>query len=432
MASGKDRRRRGGHPAKVAERRERERKRHGGGARGDALQAAAKAICRAASGLETALDAELWASELLGSWWTGALGPWAADPDLEIGGPLVEEIARIGGGGAVAALIAIGELSDSELGLRARDEADRLLASGAAEPLWWEAIVEPAVLRTAVMRDVVFDDGVTVFVEAAHDDGGRHAVGVYIDNNLGVMAKDILLADSIEQVERLVAGNPADVGEIRVEPIEPAEASARIHAAMELTDMTIEPPVGEDYPRLRALARLRADELPSIGVDVSAPELSSKERKRLLKDFLGSPEGDSFAPGTDASEIVGLAIDFCADYVDGRPLRWSPVAVELFMVDWLPRKLLAGADMFEAVPDALAGWVRYAGRVRAIPSHAIEMTVEAIAEWTEEMLARSADDLAGGPAKQFLAAAEDAGVDLGDEQAVASFIAGWNARADAD
>ena len=271
----------------------------------------------------------------------------------------------------------------------------------------------------------------TVFIEAAHDDGDRHAIGVYIDNNLGVMAKDILLADSIEQVERVVAGSPTDLGEIRVEPIEPAEASARIHAAMELTDMTIEPPVSAEYPRLRALARLRADELPSLRVDVSAPEVSGRERRRLLADFLRSPEGDPFDRGTDASEIVGLAIDFCADYVDGRPLRWSPVTVELFMTDWLPRKLLADAEMFEAVPAALAGWVRYAGRLRAIPSQAIEMTVEAIAEWTDEMLARSADESAGGPAK-VLAAAENAGVDLGDERAPASVIAGWNARSDAD
>jgi hypothetical protein len=48
------------------------------------------------------------------------------------------------------------------------------------------------------------------------------------------------------------------------------------------------------------------------------------------------------------------------------------------------------------------------------------------------MLARSAGDLARGPAKRFLAAAETAGVDLGDEQAVVSFVAGWNARSDAD
>lgn len=35
------------------------------------------------------------------------------------------------------------------------------------------------------------------------------------------------------------------------------------------------------------------------------------------------------------------------------------------------------------------------------------------------------------PAKRFLTAAQDAGVDLADERAVASFIAAWNARSDA-
>ena len=47
------------------------------------------------------------------------------------------------------------------------------------------------------------------------------------------------------------------------------------------------------------------------------------------------------------------------------------------------------------------------------------------------MLASAADPAAAGPAKQFLAAAQDAGVDLADDQAMSDFIAGWNARSDA-
>jgi hypothetical protein len=34
----------------------------------------------------------------------------------------------------------------------------------------------------------------------------------------------------------------------------------------------------------------------------------------------------------------------------------------------------------------------------------------------------------GGPGKQFLAAAQAAGLDLTDEEALATFTAGWNAR----
>jgi integrase len=60
----------------------------------------------------------------------------------------------------------------------------------------------------------------------------------WLGHNLGVMAEDILLADSIEQVERLVGGNPPDLDEIRVEtrrvrlaprdaPVGPVLASVR-------------------------------------------------------------------------------------------------------------------------------------------------------------------------------------------------------------
>ena len=59
-------------------------------------------------------------------------------------------------------------------------------------------------LRTAVMREDVFDDGVTIFIEATHDDGEPHAIGVYIDHNFGGMATDVVLADSIDRVEELL------------------------------------------------------------------------------------------------------------------------------------------------------------------------------------------------------------------------------------
>ena len=352
---------------------------------------------------------------------------------MEIGEPLVVALARVGGPGAMAALVALGEVCESQLGLRARDAGDRLMANGVAWPEWGDAIVEAEILRTAVMRERIFDDGVTIFIEARHGEGdeGRHAIGVYIDHNLGVMAKDIVFADSIDQVEQSFATAPPHIGELVLEPIDPVEAGARIHAAMELTDMTIGPPVGEDYAALRALAILRADELPGGEVDIDRPEMPFDERDELLADFLNAPESDGIEPGTDAAEVARMAIDYCANYVDGDPLRWSPVVVELFMAGWLPRKLLADRVMFEAVPQALDAWVRYAGRRRGIPTEAIDYTAASIPEWTEEMLALAFDNGAAGPAKQFVTAAKDAGVDLSDQQAVATFMAGWNARSDA-
>jgi hypothetical protein len=280
------------------------------------------------------------------------------------------------------------------------------------------------------MRELIFEDGETIFIEARHADSEElHAIGIYIDRNLGGIAKDLLLADSIESVRRVTKTSPPHDGEVVLEAIDEGEACERVHRAMELTDMTLGAPVGEDYAPLRAIALLRADELraPSLSADREV-ELSAEERNRLLADFLASPEHGRIKAGTDQAEVVRLAIDFCADYVDGRPLRWSPVLVELFMVDWLPRKLLAGREMFEAVPEALEAWVRHAGRVRGIPALAIELTVDAIPPWTDEMLSLTEDPGYGGPAKQLLMAAKQAGVRPDDRQAMETFIAGWNAR----
>ena len=102
------------------------------------------------------------------------------------------------------------------------------------------------------------------------------------------------------------------------------------------------------------------------------------------------------------------------------------------MTGWLPRKVLADRSAFEAAPAALEGWVRYAGRTRAVPDWAIGRTIEAIHEHTAEMLDALDDDRSEDPAKDFLSAAKAAGVDLADERALATFIAGWNARSIAE
>jgi hypothetical protein len=195
--------------------------------------------------------------------------------------------------------------------------------------------------------------------------------------------------------------------------------------------MTFDPPVTEDYAALRALAVLRADEVAQFASLPEQEDLSQAERDALREEFLSSDEGRGFAPDGDEAFAASLAIDFCADYVDGRPLRWSPQLVELFMAGWVPRKVLADADLYTALPGALDAWVRFAGRKRGLSQWAIETTREAIPQWIDEMTSAGGDPTSGGPTKQFFTAAQDAGIDLADEQALAAFVAGWNARSTA-
>lgn len=390
-------------------------------------------LCREAMELTSPLDAETWASMILGMFWTKRYELPIEDfddPAWAYGAALMDAVARQGGPGARIALTAIARVDDGELGLRAGELAARTIVPAGSLPDWLDDVGDTEVLAAAVMRDDVFDDGFTVWVEARHRGRPPHALGVYIDNNLGVMAKDTLLADSIDSVERIMEQNPdPTVVGLRLEPIDVRLAAAHIHAAIELTDMTFRAPVDDEYAPLRALALCRADGTPGPLVDPPAkPEIAQEERDRLRDEFLAAPEGRAFAPDGDEAYAASLAIDFCADHVDGRPLRWSPVVVELFMASWIPRKVLVDRETLERVPDGLDAWVRFAGRKSGMPSWAIEQTREAITEWSGEMLERSFDEEAGGPTKQFMMAATNAGVDFTDQKALDTFVAGWNAR----
>jgi len=427
MASKGRQRRPQGHPAKVAEKRE--RRGRSGSSPPAQLGRIAREVCRDAARLETAFDAELWASEVLGMWWDRGVGALTPEFEREIGGAFVEEMARIGDDGALAGLIALGHVAETELGPLALELAERPAADGITPPAWAETIERVEIVRAAAMREEVFDDGATIFLESVHPGEEPHAVGVYIDNNLGVMVKDVLIADSIERVECALREKQPEEGELIIEPMEIREAGERIRAAMALTEMTLDPPVSEDYGRLRSLVLLRTDEIPPTDIG-GVPEVDPDERERLHTDFLGSAEAHGMPSESDEADVVRTAIDFCADYVDGRPLRWSPVVAELFMTSWLPRKVVADRDYFEAVPAGLEAWIRYAGRRRGIPKWAIERTLAAVRDYTDEMLAEASSGRARGLAGDFIAAAQDAGVDLSDERALASFVAGWNARSD--
>jgi hypothetical protein len=68
--------------------------------------------------------------------------------------------------------------------------------------------------------------------------------------------------------------------------------------------------------------------------------------------------------------------------------------------------------------------VRFAGRKAGTPDWAVEATRNAIPHWREEMIERGSDPAAGGLGKQFLTAANAAGVDVGDGDALSTFMAG--------
>lgn len=420
MGSKRRRRGSGGHPAKVAARRERDRSQRKRPSDPDAELAAS--ICRSAEQSGSALEIELLLSNVLGFMWGQSLGFSAADdleqPEMEMGVPLVEAIARCGGVGGRIALAAISALSQTELADHAAKSRAALGDGDGPPPPWAGSIGRGKLEAAAVMGEEVFDDGRTIWFDARYLDGDEVAFGVYIDHNLGHLGKDLVMADSIEQV-REVLGDEEIAGQSIVptlRTVDLEEAIAEATRAIALTDRYVEPPVNDDYPSLRAFALRWLGELPA-GVDTipDLDQVSEQERDRLFDDFLASEEAAS-AGITEASaeaEVVLHAIGFASDYVDGRPLRWSPVVVELFVADWFPRKVVSAGELAEHLPPALSAWLRYVGRVRELPEQATAECIESIDEFLEHLSEAIEEDVAS-PATMLLRAAQEAGVDLSD------------------
>lgn len=74
----------------------------------------------------------------------------------------------------------------------------------------------------------------------------------------------------------------------------------------------------------------------------------------------------------------------------------------------------------------LPDWVRYAGRVRGVPAEPLSEASQAVQQFRDDMLEAVNDPDAWGPAKTFAVAAQAAGVDLTDPDALNAFVEKYN------
>ena len=104
------------------------------------------------------------------------------------------------------------------------------------------------------------------------------------------------------------------------------------------------------------------------------------------------------------------------------------VVVEIFMVDWLVRKVDRESAFFARVADVLPDWVRYAGRRRGVPEALLADAIDAVGEFREDML-RTVDDPGAWVSSENARPRRARGrVDLVDPEALKAFIDRYNAR----
>ncbi len=379
-----------------------------------------------ASAPTSAVEAEQWAACIIGTWHVRPLPGGENVEELFFAG-FTAALEQLGTARALATLRALSAVGAGIHEQRARAAADRLAARGLTEAPWSAELGRARPTAAALMYEEAFDDGVSVLVEFSYADRDPHTLGIYIDHNMGGLVKDAFVAGPLSELRDKLERQAAQEVGPAIRDLDLAEARARVEAALYMLDHTYDAPVGEDVRPLRALIDARLRLLPDgceLGDDFE--ELTPQERDQLLLDFVASPEGQRWRGDEDAEDVVWTAIDFGAGYNHGGPLRWSPVVVEIFMTSWLARKVAREPEFFERVADVLPDWVAYAGRRRGVPSKPLRDAVAAVNRYRAEMLEAAGDHEAWGPAKTFAVAAQQAGVDLSDPDAVGEFIEQYN------
>jgi hypothetical protein len=294
--------------------------------------------------LQSPFLAECWLSSLVSIWEEAHLID--DDPERVIGLSVVDAAVAEGSPRALALLSGLAVFGGQRVGPRARTEARALGERRDQAPAWLDALGRARLLGSWRTQEP-FGDGDMVALVLKHDGYPPHAIGVLIDHNLGSSAKDVLVADDAGMLRVLWEHEVPGVTAVDIDPQEAADVLAH---GLEIEPRYLDSPATEELRRFRPLLRTYLRALPSPRA-LQRSSLHEPDRDRLAEEFAASDE----ARGLDPAVIDDLAwriVDFGCDYLEGDPLRWSPIVVELFMTDWLPRKALLEAPV-KAVPDAV-------------------------------------------------------------------------------
>lgn len=252
-----------------------------------------------------------------------------------------------------AALHVAAELiDDDDLATTIRRE---LLGRTQPMPAWVRQLPETRISTVYEMREPL-RHGENYLLDVRIPGAGPMPTMIYVDNNLGQVVKDAFsLPVQVEEVLDRVA----EEDELRVTPVDPAWARARLEKA--LTDgARLVPPLETDtWPMLRPLVRWLLRLLP-VGAELDDPEpWSDDEKHALIEAFLASGYGRGFDDDVHRGLLSSL-IWLGTSYGTLDPLDWNEATVEHTLLDRFPRKVVVPVDELEKLPDLLRAFIRYA------------------------------------------------------------------------
>lgn len=280
-----------------------------------------------------------------------------------------------------ALLTVIGELTDDQM-LQRRIRRE-LAARSHVLPGWLAELPHAEPAQRAVEVVHVLGDGDNVLIGTVLADGSEFTAVIYIDHNMGTLVKDAFVVPlSVDEVvgEVLAAAGDADV---EARDLDPADARVRVTDAIEMSAITFPPIETDTWPSCRPLVEWAAGLLPAGGSGYQRPDWDDAATSALARRFLTS----AFGAGYDDDEhqsLLDSLLWFGTDYGPGDPLRWSSVAVEILLLDWIPRKIVADVPFLDKAPDLLRAFIRFCHDERGIRPELTDETLAAVDEHERE------------------------------------------------
>ena len=292
---------------------------------------------------------------------------------------LLESFAEVVGPETTALLATLAELGPDEL---TRARARRALATRPRQLPDWLARLSETSVHTAMESTHVLGDGDNVLL-GARLPGHELTALIYIDHNLGTVVKDAFPAPSPinEVVERL--REAADDPDVRLGDISLADARARVAEAIEVGAIMFPPIETETWPASRPLTEWLLRLLPEGGTGYVRPAWSEAAKNKLAHRFFGSEFGRPLDDG-DHRDLLDQFLWFGTDYGPGDPLRWSPVAVEILLTDWIPRKIVGRPEYLGKAPTLLRAFIRFCHAERKIRPVLTDETLAAVDAYEPE------------------------------------------------
>jgi hypothetical protein len=377
--------------------------------------------------LDRAYDAELLVSTLLGSVYSVA-GADRAQAVADFGTGLRRYLARRRDDDAVLLRTVLGALLPGTRRRTSRRTAPPWVRElGSAVPTGAYASFDEYGDQASYVATFAYPDG--------NAGGPEHALVALVDHNLGFVT-DLMVTAPAEMVLARLREGPG------LAAIGPARLRGEVERHLAATDGLSRLPASEPLATDRALATARLRRLPLPAAPAVPEPQPATERDALVERFLSAPEGQRLATArttvSDRAGTCGLdragtfGLDLILRYAQTRPdrdaLRWSPTAVDLFLLDWVPRNALLDRDDVTALPVVLSAWIRWSGRINGLTPAAVAGTLAAIASLRGEFADRVTTGTHRGPAARALAELLADGVDPADEAAVIRWLDAFNAR----